>query len=139
MYFHISAGYGQRGKWHIYVKAGELIACCEERMKHHTERMGFWMEQQSKAEKELRSEKGVGIAKYEVSGGQRSEIKINQGLAERVIECERKAKSHQASFNEFHAFRAMFRFIGDEAKVECDIDDVLYFNIKQADTGKEEP
>lgn len=135
-YFRITSESGKREKWTVKVKASRLEACCIERMKYHKERMGFWSAERVKSDKALK-EKGITIQQFEVTGGTRSEAKLDPSLVARLGECQAKEKSNSEAFAKFGAYKAMFKLLGD-SEVELNADDVLYFNIEGSDVGKED-
>lgn len=135
-YFRLTSESGKREKWTVKVKADRMKNCCIERMKHHKERMAFWAAERIKADKALK-EKGIQITQYEVTGGTRSEAKLDPSLMARLGECQQKEKANSESFAKFGAYKAMFVLMG-ENEIELNADDVLYFNVEGSDVGPED-
>ena len=135
MYFSIGES-GRRNRWTIKLNAQRLLENCTERINYHQSRADWWGSERTIAEGRLRSE-GIQLKHFETSGGQRTEAHLDPSLAGRVSECQSKEKFHNDAVNRFVAFKAFFSLAGDEF-LELNTDDVLYFNIGDADTGKEE-
>jgi hypothetical protein len=138
-YFRITNESGKREKWLINAKAVELLKCCEERMKYHTERVKFWLSQQTIAEKALR-DTGIKLTSLPVTGGNRTEVQLDPTMSKRVSECENRLKENKQSVDRFRAYRAFFdqaRKETPEKAFELNADDVLYFNLAGADAGEE--
>lgn len=135
-YFRITNESGKREKWTVKVKADRMKNCCIERMKYHKERMSFWAVERAKADKALK-EKGITVMQYDVTGGTRSEAKLDPSLVARLGECQQREKSNSEAFAKFGAYKAMFILLGD-SEVELNADDVLYFNVEGSDVGPED-
>lgn len=137
MYFRVLTDDGKRNRWTVKVKATTLINRCKERIEHHESRANFWEEEHTAAEKELR-ESGITLKHVPISGGERVEAALDSSLARRVAECENKVKRHRDAILHFKAFRSFFSLAQHEESFELNADDVLYFNLEQADAGDEE-
>ena len=132
MYFKFGQVDGRREKWSIEVSSMELLACCDERMSYHKGRVAFWEVEHAKSEKALR-ESGISLRSFAVTGHDRLEAKLDQGLANRVSECQMKVGIHKDACRRFAAFRSLIGSSPGSAVFELNVDDVLYFNLAQAD------
>lgn len=136
-YFHFVGG--QRDKWRIKVSASKLKEACEERGKYHQDRMEFWEKERDKADARLRKE-GLTFEQHQVSGGVRTEAKLDPELQYRLGECVKRLEHNKGRLAEFQAFKAFFELSGaSEFSVlfELGADDVLYFNLQGADPNCE--
>lgn len=137
MYNNFLAEQGKRHRWTIKVYVPKLLECCKERMTYHQSRVAFWRKQHETAEGKLRSD-GIKLAHFEVTGGQRTEAQLDAALAKRVGECENRLRYNQAALDKFHAFDAMLQQADKADQWELNADDVLYFNLGNADRQTEE-
>jgi hypothetical protein len=133
MYGHSN---GQREKWTVKVAATKLVTCCTERMQYHRERVDFWTKERVTAEESIRKD-GITLTHSAVTGGHRTGVKLDDSMAERISECQQKMDSHKDSFNRFRAYSSMLVLAGEEMMV-MHADDVLYFNLENADPEGEE-
>ncbi len=133
-YFHV--GGGERTDWKVKVSAGKLGQACNERILYHRGRASWWLKEWEAAEKELRAS-GISLRHQEVTGGTRTEARLDDSMAARIAECENKAKSHRKSVDTFRAYAAFFNLAG-AMNFEVNADDVLYFNLEQADPEGEQ-
>jgi len=98
-------------------------------------RADFWQAEHDNAELRLQSE-GITLQHFDVTGGRRSEAKLDASLVNRVSECEQKLKAHQEAILRFRAYKSLFDMIHPEELVELNVDDVLYFNVRGADKAE---
>ncbi len=131
MYFRMTEG--KRERWTITMPAIKMLGSCKKRVDYHNGRVAFWQEQLSMAESKLRKE-GLQFTSYAVTGGERTEAKLDPGLAARVQECRQRLSSNQDSANRFAAFHAFFKLAGSK-DLELSADDVLYFDLEGADVS----
>lgn len=119
------------------MKASRLLPCCDERMAYHDERKGWWAAQRAAAESKIKNG-GITIEHMPTSYSQgRSEVRIDATLSSRILECERKIEEHRQAFNRFRSYRSLLKLAGD-TEVDLAVDDVLFFNLEDADDGSED-
>ena len=132
MYFRILNEMGKREKWTVKVPVEMLRSCCDERMRFHTNRLEFWTTEREQSESLLRSD-GIKVKHFAVTGGQRTEAQLDPSMAARVAECEQRQKANKDSMNRFRAFKSMLSLMPQGTEMELNADDILYFNLNNAD------
>ena len=147
---------GRRNKWTVRVSASVLAKCCMERMGHHIARLEWWAGERDKADLAVRA--SLTLQSLEHYGGSRLSAKLDSSMADRMSECQAKVASHQREVDRFRAFKAMFDLMVDsgshgdceapapgmgvptkyDREVDLNADDILYFNLNGADSGRED-
>ncbi len=136
---HLIGESGRRNKWTVKVAPAILVERCKERMAYHQDRLGTWKEARVKADSAVRAR----ALKIE-TGGALDEDRVEPALARRLKECEQKVSYHQSEIERFLAFKAMCTLYtkqsphAEPAMLDLNADDVLYFNLEEADSGREE-
>lgn len=92
-----------RTRWTVEAGVAQLCARAIALVDYHQGRVAFWETERVTAQEALLA-KGIDIRQQMVTGGARFETSLDQGLAARVAECDRKLVEHAQDRDQFRTW-----------------------------------